>query len=586
MPRASVCAVLYGPDQWRRARRNRGETFTLHDQSSAWRRNGRDNVISMDDDAALLITGARIRTGDTAENTTVLIHGETIQAIGDDGLADDLRGTGSMRRLDLGGRIVTPGFIDAHVHPLAAELALGGASVTPDSTVEECWQAVRSAAVPASAGAWIVVAGYSAIRFSAARITRRELDAVEAQHPVVLINSDRHGALANTAALRASGLLDADSGFLERFDDGTPTGIVNESDLNALLAAVAPPDAATQRRTLVAAQRRLHGLGIVGWQDAFVGEIQGSPDASGPYRALAAEGLLTARVSGALGWDRDRGLEQIDDLIARRAELPLGRFSVPAVKIFVDGVHESGTAAMRADYFDASGTPLGHNGRLAIEPDLLQTAVRSLDALDFDIHLHAIGDRAVHEGLDAFAAAREANGHRGTRHQIAHVTFLEDGDAERFRTLDVTLNLQPVWTADDFLDFDQYARYVGPEPMARISRLTDWYRAGARFAMGSDWPVSTPDPLLGIRAATRRSLTGDSTARFGGQVLSRNAAWHAYTAGSAWSSRLDGTGALMTGNFADFIVWDGDPFEDVHRVSVEQTWVGGEAVHGLGAESA
>ncbi|WP_417509936.1 amidohydrolase [Microbacterium sp.] len=531
----------------------------------------------MSGDTTLLITGVRVRGTASAGASALLVEGGTIRAVGD---GDLVEASGGTRRIDLDGRVITPGFIDAHVHPLAAELALGGVSVTPDSTVEECWQQVRTAAASASAGSWVVVAGYSAIRFSAERITRRELDAVEAEHPVVLINSDRHGALANTAALHASGLLDAESGFLERSDDGAPTGIVNESTLNALFAAVAPPDAATQQRVMRAAQRRLHALGIVGWQDAFIGEIQGSPDASAAYRSLAEGGLLTARVSGALGWDRNRGLDQIDELVARRAELPLGRFSAPAVKIFVDGVHESGTAAMRADYFDASGAPLGHNGVLAIEPELLKTAVCRLDALDFDVHLHALGDRAVHEGLDTLAAARRSNGHRGTRHQIAHVTFLENGDAERFRALDVTLNLQPVWTADDFLDFDQYLRYVGPEPMGRMSRLADWTRAGVRFAMGSDWPVSTPDPLLGIHAAVHRSLTRDSTARFAEQALTRDAAWQAYTAGSAWSSRLDGSGRLEAGSLADFVVWDGDPFDDEVESSVAQTWISGEVVHG------
>ncbi|MGO2746734.1 amidohydrolase [Microbacterium sp.] len=534
----------------------------------------------MSDDALLLLTGARVRGTDSAAATTLLVGGETLLVIGQNDLADDVLSTRAVRRIDLDGRILTPGFIDAHVHPLAAELALGGASVTPDSSVDECWHQVRTAATSASTDSWVVVAGYSAIRFAAERITRRELDAVEAEHPVVLINSDRHGALANTAALRASGLLDATSGFLERFNDGSPTGIVNESALTTLLGAVTPPDAATQRRALLDAQRRLHALGVIGWQDAFVGEIQGSPDPSVPYRSIAADGLLTARVSAALGWDRNRGLEQIDELVSRRAELPRGRFSAPAVKIFVDGVHESGTAAMRADYFDASGAPLGHNGQLAIEPDLLRAAVGRLDALDFDVHMHAIGDRAVHEGLDAVAAARQANGQRGTRHQIAHVTFLEAGDAERFRTLDVTMNLQPVWTADDFLDFDQYARYVGPEPMERMSRLADWSGGGIRIAMGSDWPVSTPDPLRGIRAAVRRSLSGDSTVRFEHQALSREAAWRAYTAGSAWSSRLDGSGTLEPGSLADFVVWDGDPFDDQQDASVAQTWVGGEAVHG------
>src|SRR5690606_30915066 len=122
-------------------------------------------------------------------------------------------------------------------------------------------------------------------------------------------------------------------------------------------------------------------------------------------------------------------------------------------------------------------------------------ALVALDAHGIDVHFHALGDRAVREALDAVEAARQANGHRGTRHQVAHLTFVATDDLPRFRALDVTANLQLVWTANDFLDFAQYETYVGAEAMSRMSQLATWNGYGIHWSAGSDWPVSSPNPF-------------------------------------------------------------------------------------------
>lgn len=481
--------------------------------------------------------------------------------------------------VDLGGRALLPGFVDAHVHPPMAGLQRLGHRIDEGSDLPSTWAQVREAAASVGAG-WLVVTGYSAILFARARVTRHDLDEIVGHRPALLVNSDQHGGLASTTALRASGLWDdtGDARLVERDAGGVPTGLVNEEGLGRLLAAVPPPTRAAQEAALIEGIRMLNSVGVVGWQDAMVGSLSGAFDSGPLYRAFAEDGRLTARVSAALGWDRARGIEQIDELRERRAQLPTGSFHAPAVKIFVDGVLEAGTAAMLTDYADTAGIPLGTAGGSLIDPAALRTAVVALDRAGFDVHMHAIGDRAVRSALDAVAAARDG-GDPSRRHQIAHAMFVDPADLPRFAALDVTLDLQPIWAAADFLDYGQYAVYVGPERLAAMMRLADWDRTGLRWAFGSDWPVNTPDPLQGIRGAVRRALVGEAAARFDHQVLSAETAWRAATEGAAYASRLDGNGTLVAGANADFIVLDVDPFASTAADPVlEETWFAGEPV--------
>ncbi len=206
---------------------------------------------------------------------------------------------------------------------------------------------------------------------------------------------------------------------------------------------------------LVAGQTHLHSLGITSYQDACVGAAAelGLPDSFGAYQMAADYGFLSSHVTGALWWDRDRGLDQIDDLLARREEAGEGRsgpaqFRATTVKLMLDGVCETFTAAMSAPYLDRSGHPTDHCGRLFVEPELLAEAVRRLGAEGFQLHFHAIGDRAVSAALDALATLPAAQ-RQAARHHLAHLQFITPRDMGRFAELGVVANFQPLWACVD-----------------------------------------------------------------------------------------------------------------------------------------
>ncbi|MFD1714746.1 amidohydrolase [Amnibacterium flavum] len=530
-----------------------------------------------------LYIGGRIRTGDPLlpSATTMLVSGGRVVALGFTEPHDVPAGT-VVR--DLGGATVLPGFIDAHVHPLMGGLQLLATGFAGIQSVEGYWAELRRLDAVTPPGEWIVAAGYSAVLVARERITRRELDAVIGDRPVLMVNSDLHGGLANTVALRAAGLLDSQefsSEYVERGDDGAPNGLVNEEAMARVMSFSPPPSEAVAEKALLEAQAHLHSLGVVGWQDALLGDKHGGEDPTARYLALDAAGRITARVSGAIGWDRARGVEQVPDILEHARAFTGARLSAPAVKILLDGVHEAGTASMLAEYNDAAGRPLGNSGPTMIEPGLLDEALVALDAAGLDVHIHALGDRAVRDALDAVDAARHANGHRGTRHQVAHVTFIDPSDVPRFRELDVTANAQLIWVADDFLDFAQYEIFVGPERRARQSALAEWDAAGFRWSAGSDWPVSSAAPLDAITAGSRRRIHGDGPTGPLWQRLPATRIIDAYTSGSAFTSRLDDNGVLRAGSHADFVLLDRDPAGPgpANESTVLETVVAGETVY-------
>ncbi|MFJ9606909.1 amidohydrolase [Kitasatospora sp. NPDC101176] len=540
-------------------------------------------------DADLVFTHGPIHTGDAARTraTSLAVTGQRITAVGHDEVRQ-LIGPGT-EVVDLTGRLLLPGFQDAHVHAVYGGSELAGCDLTGTVGVADYLERIRAYAEANPEQAWITGSGWSMESFDGGLPSRRLLDSVVPDRPVYLTNRDHHGAWANTRALELAGVTrdtpDPADGRIEREADGTPGGTLQEG-ATALVARLVPPSTAADRLAgLLRAQRLLHSLGITGWQDALLGEFNGQPDPSDAYLAAARAGTLTARVTGALWWDRERGSEQIPELVSRRSELSHGRFRAGSVKIMQDGIAENFTAAMTSPYLDGCGCATANSGLSFVDPLALRGHVTELDALGFQVHFHALGDRAVREALDAVEAARAANGWRDTRHHLAHLQVVHPQDVDRFARLGAIANIQPLWAAHEPQMDELTIPFLGPERAAWQYPFGALQRAGATLAAGSDWPVSSPDPLAGLHVAVNRMEPGTSDGRvfLPEQRLDLASAIAAYTAGSAHVNGHDDAGVLAAGRLADLVVLDRDiltaPAAEIADARVLRTYVGGELVH-------
>jgi predicted amidohydrolase YtcJ len=541
--------------------------------------------------ADIAFVNGPVYTVDAARSWTdaVAVHLGRITALGGDAVRPLIGPATEV--IDLTGRLLLPGFIDAHVHPImgGAERAL--CDLTGTSSAAECLSRITAYAQRHPDRTWILGGGWSMDQFRDGTPSRFDLDAVVPDRPVYLTNRDHHGAWVNTRALDVAGVgprtPDPADGRIEREGDGFPQGTLHEG-ATMLVAKHAPPTTAAEYAAgLAEGQRYLHSLGITGWQDAIIGPYLGHQDTLHTYLELAGSGGLTARVAGALWWDRSRGEEQIGDLVDRRAAGRVGRFRADTVKIMQDGVCENFSAAMLDPYLDGQGRPTGNRGHSFIDAAALATYVTRLDAEGFQVHFHAIGDRGVRESLDAVAAARAANGWHDHRHHIAHIQVIHPFDIGRFRDLGVAANMQPLWAAADGQMRDLTIPFLGEIRSQWQYPFSSLRASGAVLAAGSDWPVSSPDPLRGIHVAVNRMLPGNGHPGepfLPGERLAIGDAVAAYTIGSAWVSHLDHqAGSIETGKYADLIVLNRNPFagepDAIADTRVEMTFVQGALVH-------
>ncbi|MEV7796291.1 amidohydrolase [Streptomyces sp. NPDC087512] len=539
--------------------------------------------------ADLLFTRGPVHTGDAARTraSAMAVTGGRITAVGHDEVHELIGPVTEV--VDLAGKLLLPGFRDAHIHAVGGGTELAACDLTGTVGAADCMARIRTYAEAHPDQEWITGSGWSMESFDGGLPTRQQLDTAVPDRPVYLTNRDHHGAWANTRALELAGLdratPDPADGRIEREPDGTPSGMLQEG-ATALVARLIPPVTAADRLDgLLRAQRLLHSLGITGWQDALLGEFNGMPDPSQAYLAAARSGALTARVTGALWWERDRGAEQIPELVKRRAELTHGRFRASSVKIMQDGIAENFTAAMTSPHLDGCGCATANSGLSFIDPLALRGHVTELDALGFQVHFHALGDRAVREALDAIEAARAANGWRDTRHHLAHLQVVHPDDVPRFARLGAVANIQPLWAAHEPQMDELTIPFLGPERAAWQYPFGALQRAGATLAAGSDWPVSSPDPLAGLHVAVnrRRPDADDDRVLLPEQRLDLASAIAVYTAGSAFVNGHDDAGVLAPGQLADLIVLDRDiltgPPEEIAAARVLRTYVGGELVH-------
>ncbi|BBE21964.1 amidohydrolase [Arthrobacter sp. MN05-02] len=546
--------------------------------------------------ADLVLRGGRVFDGTTVHPTAtaVAVEGGTITVVGTD--ADACAAGGPATDVvDLRGRLLTPGFTDAHAHTFMGGIEALACDVGGCRGAAEVQATVAAHARATGDGGWITGAGWYKGDYDGGFPDADVLDAVVPARPVYLINRDHHSAWVNSAALRLAGIddrtPDPPHGIIGRRDDGSPSGILHEGAMSLVARLLPPIPQAAVEAGILYGQRHLHALGITGWQEAIIGEYAGYPDAAPAYRSLAASGRLTGRASGALWVPRGIGLQDIPDLVGdfrerRRINAAAG-FPTSSAKIMVDGVPENRTAALLDPYEPVGcGCMPGDRGPTYLPTEVLDAVVAALHAARFDLHLHAIGDRAVRSGLDAVARARDLHPGDGSwrpLHTMAHVQLVHPDDVPRFGALGVVVNAQALWACNDEQMRSLTVPLFGDDRALWQYPFASMAAAGADLAMGSDWPVSAADPWQAIHVAVNRSHPDHAGAEplVPSEALTLGAALGAYTAGSARGTRSP-AGAVRAGAPADLAVLSANPFElavtGLHGMAVDLTLVDGRVV--------
>ncbi|GAB3852535.1 amidohydrolase [Nocardioides maradonensis] len=495
--------------------------------------------------------------------------------------------------IDAQGATLLPGFVDAHVHPFPGGLQLLSCDLSGlRHSVDVYADAIRRYASENPGTEWISGTGWYGDTFPGGLPTATLLDTIVPDRPAVLVSHDGHGVWANSRALERAGIddrtPDPTNGRINRDADGRATGVLVERAGDLVTDLLPAPTRETAERALLEGQRYLHSLGITSWQDACLGPLFGLPDPFPLYVALAERGELTARVVGAQWWEPTDGLDQVERMVDRRTTGAVGRFRATTVKVMQDGICENCTGAMLSPY---SGNPSHGTGLSFIDPEELTAIARALTAERFQIHLHAVGDRAVRECLDALEGAHGPTS-ADLRHQIAHLDVVDPADVPRFAELGVMANLQALWARRDAEIVERKLPLLGPEREHRHFPFGDLHRAGARFAMGSDWPVTSPNPLWAIHTAVTRTAPPEDPHGYAGperaeplepeQALDFETALRAYTAGSAYANGMETeVGTIEVGKLADLVLLDRPVLagRDYSGALPVLTMVGGAAVH-------
>lgn len=533
--------------------------------------------------ATLVLTNGRIWTGNKTQPwaAAVAIGGNKIIAVGTREQVRRLAGPAT-RTIDLGERFVMPGINDSHIHFLGGGLRFFRVDLTGARSLDEMQQRVVRFARENPAEPWITGSGWEYSSLPGHRLpTRADLDAVVPDRPVFLASYDGHTGWANTRALELAGVT-ADAKF-EGFGDivveeGTrqPTGILKEG-AQALVRAVIPEPSRT--RKLAALRRALElaaSLGITSIQNA-----SGSAAEVELYQELLDRGALTLRVSVAVSVSPETSPADIDRIRALARQYSGPWLRVGAVKIVLDGVIETHTAAMLEPYADDLTTA----GRPAYTQQQLNRVVAMSDRAGLQVYIHAIGDRAVRMALDAFEHARRVNRRPDSRFRIEHIETISPADIPRFARLGVIASMEPIHADPGTVEV--WSRAVGPQRLRRAFAWRALERAGARLIFSSDWPAAiSVDPLRGLHNAVNRQTREGQPP--GGWVpeqrVSVETALEAYTRAGAFASFEEASkGVIAPGMLADLVVLTAHPFRvnpaDLHRCRVWMTISDGRPIY-------
>lgn len=492
------------------------------------------------------------------------------------------------RVVELGGRMMLPGFVDSHLHP-GGGMDLSRVRLGQVFDRREVIRRVREYAKANPDQPWVLGGGWEAGAFKPAGVPSWQLlDSLVPDRPAFLTASDGHTGWANSKALALAGITrntpDPANGIVGKDPaTGEPNGVLYETATDLLRPHLPKPSPEDYQRGDRMFLRALAEAGITAAMDAGAG-----PRTDSGFAALAKAGELTARMVLCQRYDPDlNDSVQIASFVARRAALGGGNPRASAIKIMLDGIIEQYTGVLLQPYQDKPG----FTGRLFVEPARLRRVVTQLDKLGFQLHFHTIADGAVRAALDALEAARQTNGPRDSRHIISHVQLIDPADISRLKQLGVIASMTPVWSRGDDLNRTFAEPRIGPERSRWLYPHQSILKAGGRLAWGTDWPVTTLVPVEGIETAVTRRYNGGLNPEgkpdqpwIPQERLTLEQSIAAYTRGSAYALFLEKErGTIETGKVADLVVLNRNLFKvpelEIHRVPVDMTLHEGQIVY-------
>lgn len=486
------------------------------------------------------------------------------------------------RVIDLEGRMALPGFHDAHVHPDLGGDQLMACEVQLLTSVDAIIERLSACAVELDEG-WLEGYGFDLSLFGENGPHKSMLDGISLTRPIIVWGEDGHSLWVNSVALELAGITadtpDPPLGVIERDADGSPSGTLRETAQEIVRATRGAQTHEHNVRALRAGISHLNAFGITSYIDAWVGleDYQA-------YQEIDRAGDLTARVVTSLayesGFAKHYG-EEWEQVLAGRNEFESERLNNDSVKLFLDGVLEGETAALIEPYLGMHGK----RGDLILEPEALNADVTRFDAMGLQVHMHAIGDRAVRAGLDAIEAARKANGPGDNRHHISHLQMIHVDDIERFAELDTAANFQALWAWPDNWIMELNLPVLGEERVQGMYPIAGVAKAGGRIVGGSDWNVSSPNPLDAIETAIHRHdpRIEDGPVLNVNERVGLELMIDAYTINAAWLMHHEElTGSVELGKRADIVVLDRNLFEipvtEISDARVVETLLDGQVI--------
>ena len=538
--------------------------------------------------ADLVITGGHVDTMNPASPTaqTVAVRAGRIVFVGDDAGAQPFIGE-KTRVVKADGASVLPGLIDAHIHLMEGSLVMDDCTFDDAQlTLAQIAPIIKECAAKNPGDGWLTVQELNGAGFSA---SRKDLDAIISDRPLVLFTSDGHSVLVNSRALTAAGIdrrtPNPPEGEIAHDARGEPTGFIVDKAVNLVIDKI-PKLAEPERQALLL--RGLHDIAADGITTIM--EANTSAETVATYVAVAKAGKLQSRVSMALGSNgepTDAEFARLDAV--RKLADGVPQIHANFIKLFADGVVEYPTqsASLLAPYTDAKGKSTGNLGPTYLPAEQLAAFVQRADQDDFNVHIHVIGDRATRMALDAFAAAREKGSKR--LYSLAHLEMIDPADAPRFKALDVIACFQLQWARPDNYTEEAVLPYIGRERQARLYPAGMLAKAGATISGGSDWNVSTFNPFEAMSIAMSRTNPAEPQRGALGppeEKLTYRQMLEAYTVNAARQLGFEKEiGSIETGKIADLVILDrklgdGSSAADVLAAKVRYTFADGAQLIG------